>query len=167
MVLPDLLESQLDVVFCGTAAGQRSAELRAYYAGRGNLFWATLHRVGLTPRKLDPHEYRDLLKFRLGLTDLAKAKAGSDTSLDRSDFDAETLRKHIARYRPRFVAFTSKRAAREFFGRDVPYGPVGDGSSTTRYFVLPSPSGAGRKFWNESPWRSLASEVKHVARGDA
>jgi TDG/mug DNA glycosylase family protein len=167
MVLPDLLESQLDVVFCGTAAGKRSAELKAYYAGRGNLFWATLHRVGLTPRKLEPHEYADLLKFRLGLTDLAKAKVGSDSSLDRRDFDADALRKHIARYRPRIVAFTGKRAAREFFGREVPYGLVADESSTTRYFVLPSPSGAGRKFWNEAPWRSLAREVKDHAQGDA
>ena len=43
--LPDLLLPDLRVVFVGTAAGKRSAELGHYYAGRGNRFWRTLHEV--------------------------------------------------------------------------------------------------------------------------
>jgi len=60
MMLPDVLRPGLRVVFCGTAAGAKSAQVRAYYAGPGNQFWATLSRVGLTRRRLAPREYGDL-----------------------------------------------------------------------------------------------------------
>jgi double-stranded uracil-DNA glycosylase len=46
-VLPDILELNLSVVFCGSAASSRSASSRAYYAGPGNRFWMILHKVGL------------------------------------------------------------------------------------------------------------------------
>lgn len=43
MILPDVIEPGLRIVFCGTAAGAKSAAVGAYYAGPGNAFWATLH----------------------------------------------------------------------------------------------------------------------------
>jgi TDG/mug DNA glycosylase family protein len=58
--LDDVLGHGLKVVFCGTAAGTVSAELGQYYAGPGNKFWKTLHRIGLTERELDPAEFRTL-----------------------------------------------------------------------------------------------------------
>ena len=45
--LPDLLQPDLDVVFVGTAAGRRSADVGHYYVGAGNRFWSTLHHVGI------------------------------------------------------------------------------------------------------------------------
>jgi double-stranded uracil-DNA glycosylase len=59
-ILPDVLAPNLKVVFCGTAAGTQSAEVGAYYAGRGNKFWRTLYEIGLTPRQLAPHEFTSL-----------------------------------------------------------------------------------------------------------
>ncbi len=50
-MLNDLLAKNLDVIFFGTAAGNRSASMGHYYAGRGNQFWEVLHKVGLTSRK--------------------------------------------------------------------------------------------------------------------
>ena len=44
--LPDVLRDNLDVVFVGTAAGRRSAELGVYYAHSGNYFWRTLWQSG-------------------------------------------------------------------------------------------------------------------------
>ncbi len=38
-ILPDVLQPDLRVIFCGTAAGTQSAQLGAYYTGRGNYFW--------------------------------------------------------------------------------------------------------------------------------
>ena len=58
MVLPDVLEPDLDIVFCGTAAGTRSADVGAYFAHPQNRFWRTLAEVGLTPRRLAPTEFR-------------------------------------------------------------------------------------------------------------
>jgi hypothetical protein len=70
MVLPDVLGPGLRVVFCGTAVGSASAKRGAYYAGPGNKFWPTLHAIGLTPRRLMPEEFRSVLDYGIGLTDL-------------------------------------------------------------------------------------------------
>ena len=78
-VLPDILAPGLDIVFCGTAVGNVSAQRGAYYAGLGNMFWPTLYEIGLTPRRLQPEEFREVLSFGLGLTDLVKAVLGVDT----------------------------------------------------------------------------------------
>jgi TDG/mug DNA glycosylase family protein len=154
-VLPDVLAHDLDIIFCGTAAGSASARRGAYYAGPGNAFWRTLHRVGLTPRILEPEEFRRLTDWNMGLTDLAKTVAGSDHVLAKSHFEVARLRNRIVEYRPKFIAFTSKRAAEEFVGHRVDYGVLTDTVGATRLFALPSPSGAARRYWNEAHWRSL------------
>ena len=155
-VLPDVLCDGLDIVFCGTAAGAASARRGAYYAGPGNAFWPTLFRVGLTPRQLAPEEFRTVLRCGLGLTDMAKAVSGSDRDLPNGSFDAGRLERAVRRHRPAILAFTSKRAAAEYFGCPVAYGPQPAGIGATRVFVLPSPSGAARAHWDESWWRELA-----------
>ncbi|WOH50354.1 uracil-DNA glycosylase family protein [Bradyrhizobium sp. sBnM-33] len=77
-VLSDLLQHSLRIVLCGTAAGTTSAAERAYYAHRQNKFWKILYETRLTPEPLQPHQYRDLLQHRIGLTDLVKAGVGMD-----------------------------------------------------------------------------------------
>ncbi len=157
MILPDVLTHGLTIVFCGTAASAASARAGAYYAGPGNAFWPTLFHTGLTPRLLAPREFRCVTDFGLGLTDLAKSVSGSDAVLTRLDFDIERLRAAITRYQPRYLAFTSKRAAREFLRRDVGYGLQPETIGAVRLFVLPSPSGAARGAWSDAPWHELAA----------
>jgi len=161
-VLPDILVSDLAVVFCGTAVGAASARRQAYYAGPGNVFWPTLHDVGLTTRLLTPEEYSCITQFGLGLTDLAKTISGSDEALSNEHFDREGLHAKLRRYRPRVLAFTSKRAAKEFLGRPTDYGLLVEKVGDTCLFVLPSPSGAARRYWNKKHWSDLAQ-----LRGDA
>jgi TDG/mug DNA glycosylase family protein len=158
-ILPDVLAPGLRVVFCGTAPGTRSAREGAYYAHPGNHFWRTLFAVGLTPRLLAPTEFRDVLQFGIGLTDVAKHHFGSDADLPRAAFDAAALQRKLARYRPRIVAFTSKNAARAGLAlgsRNPAYGEQSVAIARTRVFVLPSPSGQARGFWDIEPWRALA-----------
>jgi Uracil DNA glycosylase superfamily len=76
--LPDQLQCHLRLVFVGTAAGQRSADLGHYYAHPGNRFWRTMHEVGLTPRRYQPPEFPALLALGIGFTDLCKVGAGMD-----------------------------------------------------------------------------------------
>jgi TDG/mug DNA glycosylase family protein len=161
IVLPDVLADDLDIVFCGTAAGNASARRGAYYAGPGNAFWRTLFEVGLTPRLMRPEQFRDVTAFGLGFTDLAKSIAGVDRQLSKDHFDLERLRALILQHAPRILAFTSKRAAQEFLRRPVADGPQPDRLGDTLLFVLPSPSGAARRYWDEQPWRELA----RVGRG--
>ncbi len=155
-ILPDVLAHDLDVVFCGTAAGTVSARAGAYYAGPGNAFWPTLFAVGLTPVALRPQDYARVTEWNLGLTDLAKHVFGGDSALEKRHFDVERLRELIAEFRPRILAFTSKRAAAEFVGHPVDYGLVAAMTDATRLFVLPSPSGAARRHWNPAYWRELS-----------
>lgn len=158
-ILPDVLSSGLKVVFCGTAPGTRSAREGAYYAHPGNHFWRALFETGMTPRKLQPREFRDVLEFGIGLTDVAKHAFGSDADLSPAAFDAAALHRKLARYRPRIVAFTSKNAARAGLApgsRDMDYGEQPVMLAHSRVFVLPSPSGQARGFWDIEPWRRLA-----------
>jgi len=159
-ILPDVLAPGLRVVFCGTAPGTRSAREGAYYAHPGNYFWRTLFETGLTPRQLAPREFRDVLQFGLGLTDAAKHAFGSDAELPRGAFDADALQRKLARHKPRIVAFTSKNAARAGLANgtsDLAYGEQSGQLAGCRVFVLPSPSGQARGFWDIAPWRALAS----------
>ena len=159
-VLPDVLCPGLDLVFCGTAAGHASAAAGAYYAHPGNTFWRTVHAVGLIPEPLAPRDFRRLPAFRIGLTDLAKHHVGNDDELPAGAFDAAALRRRIRRHAPRLLAFTSKNAAQAALGQSVAYGPQALGWGTTALWVLPSPSGQARRFWDERPWRALAAAVR-------
>src|ERR1700734_2617098 len=77
-VLHDLLGESLQVVLCGTAVGTASAKAGAYYAHKQNKFWKILHDTGLTPALLSPHQYRELLRHGVGLTDFVKTHSGMD-----------------------------------------------------------------------------------------
>ncbi len=161
-VLPDVLPPGLVTVFCGSAASSASARRGAYYAGPGNRFWPTLHEAGFTDRRLRPEEFRDLPRFGIGLTDLAKHESGMDRELSSRAYDAAALLARIEACAPRFLAFTGRRPAglflREAFGAGLgDYGPQDAAIGGTRIFVLPSPSGAARRWWSAVPWMALAA----------
>ncbi|MBN8832587.1 MAG: mismatch-specific DNA-glycosylase [Sphingomonadales bacterium] len=161
-LVPDLLAPGLKLVFCGTALGRRSAQDRAYYAHPNNLFWRTLHEVGLTPTRFAPDDYARLLDHGIGLTDLAKRHFGNDAQLPGDAFDAAALAEKIEAHAPAMLAFTSKKAASGFLGR--PTGKIALGEQeekigATRLFVLPSPSGAARGRWDRALWERLARAV--------
>jgi len=159
-ILPDLLQPGLALVFCGTAAGRRSAEEGAYYAHPGNLFWRALHATAFTPRLFAPAEYPLLPALGIGLTDLAKHHMGNDDELPRDAFDVAALRERIGHHAPRVLAFTSKAAGRAALGRVGAYGLQPDRFGQTRLFVLPSPSGQARGHWDLAPWHALAELVR-------
>jgi TDG/mug DNA glycosylase family protein len=147
-------------VFCGTAAGEVAARVGAPYAGPGNRFWWVLHEVGLTPRQLEPLEFRRLPEFGIGLTDVAKHAVGGDSTLRAPDFDGAAVLEKVERYRPGVLAFVGKRAAREVLGRNPDaYGEEDVTPDGIPIWVVPSTSGAARGFWNVAPWRALAREL--------
>ena len=160
--LPDQLRKYLRLVFVGTAAGQRSADLGHYYAGPGNRFWQAIHEVGITPRRYEPHEFPALLKLGIGFTDLCKLGAGMDRVALKSRVDIGAFLDKMRRYRPNTIAFTSKKAASLFYGR--PTTALGTGKQPQlgdlpEIFVLPSPSGAASGSWSVQPWQELADAV--------
>jgi TDG/mug DNA glycosylase family protein len=161
MILPDYLDDDLDAVFCGTAAGNKSATVAHYYAGRGNKFWSILFETGLTAELLTPQQDSRLTEFGLGLTDLVKHHSGNDSTLDPDMYDTEAFETKIREHAPRFVAFNGKEAPAVYFRlsstSQVRPGLQKKTIGRTRLFVLPSTSGNARRYWDETPWRELAA----------
>lgn len=160
--LPDQLREDLRVVFVGTAASTRSAEVGHYYAHPGNRFWRALQEAGITPRRYQPGEFASLLELGIGFTDLSKSSAGMDHEIARELFDVAGFRAKIDRFRPRTVAFTSKKAASLFYGRPSSAIALGRQPADGQFpdvFVLASPSGAASGHWTLQPWRELAEWI--------
>ncbi|OAF18144.1 mismatch-specific DNA-glycosylase [Bradyrhizobium neotropicale] len=160
--LPDQLHPDLRLVFVGTAASTRSAALGHYYAHPGNRFWRAIHEAGITPRRYQPSEFAALLELGIGFTDLSKSGAGMDHQIEAASIDVPGFRAKIEKYRPRTIAFTSKKAASVFYGK--PSGAISLGRQQADgqfpdVFVLASPSGAASGHWTLQPWRELAKWI--------
>ena len=163
-ILPDVLQTGLRLVICGSAAGRVSAERRAYYAHPQNRFWSILAETGLTPHKFEPDEFPSLPEYGIGLTDVTKIEFGSDTDLTTSD--EVRLRTAIARCQPGALAFNGKRAASLALGRptgSIAYGEQHETLATIPVFVCPSTSPLAVRWWNTAPWHALAERVQATA----
>ena len=161
--LPDVLDYNLKVVFCGTAAGNLSAQRKEYYANPTNKFWKTLKNIGLTPRQLNPSEFNSLIQHGIGLTDLAKEASGSDSSISSSEYSRHEFEVKIKKYKPKVIAFNGKKSAKIYFNRDfAPYGKQNHSIGESNIFILPSTSAAAAGYWNESYWHELAAFIKDL-----
>lgn len=164
MTLPDVLETNLKVVFCGTAVSKTSANRNAYYANGRNKFYTTLYNCGFTPYQLKPEEYSKLLEFRLGLSDLVKQVAGGDNYLRDKDFDVSGFKTKMNKYRPEIICFNGKRAAKEFLGEGrkeyLPYGLLEQNYNGIKLFVAPSTAFRADDYWDISYWHDLYKLIK-------
>ncbi len=163
-VLPDLLKKNLKAILCGSAAGHHSAQNQTYYSGPGNRFWQVLYQIGLTPIQLQPMEYSKLSDYGLGLTDLAKNTFGSDRDIAKSADDPNALTDKILNYRPLALAFIGKRPAavwlqKQLGIRRIGYGIQAHTIDKTAIFVLPSTSGAAKRYWDITHWRDFAKFI--------
>ena len=163
-ILPDVLQPGLRLVFCGTAPGTASAAARAYYAGPGNAFWQTLYAAELTPELLAPEEFAPLPEFGIGLTDLCKVRHGSDAEVGTVEFDVDGLRQRIAEAEPEIIAFNGKNAAGGALEMPVQFGPQEEQFGGAAVWVLPSTSGAARRYWDLEPWQRLAAALRASAQ---
>lgn len=144
-VLPDIITTDLSVLFCGTAVP--CAVTRGHYhAGRGDDFWRLLHEAGFTPRRLAAYDDSTLPTLGCGLTDLVPM---TPTTQQRAAHDVGRLVRTVDAWRPRWLAFSSKTAGQAaarglgmtVTGLGLASWQVGD----SEVFVLPSPSGANRR----------------------
>jgi TDG/mug DNA glycosylase family protein len=162
-ILQDVLQDGLRIVLCGTAVGTASAIAGAYYAHKQNKFWKILYETGLTPELLRPHQYRELLRHRIGLTDFVKTHSGMDHQIPLSEL-AEISRARlgaaIATFRPQFLAFTSKNAGQRFLGGRRDYGEQAERIADARIWILPSTSGAAKGSWRPEIWHRFAESVR-------
>ena len=172
-ILPDVLIPNLKLVICGSAVSTQSSQAGSYYAGQGNKFWKILHETGLTDRLLLTSQYRELLHYQIGLTDVAKKAVGVDAQIQRDDYDAAAFAEKMEHFKPRVICFNGKKAAAVFrswqIGRTVKTKEIGYGvlpQPTFQYapilFVAPSTSAAAGVSWNAEHWHQLAHQVRYL-----
>lgn len=161
-LIPDLLQRDLKLVFCGTALSAASYQAKAYYAKPGNQFWPALARTGITPHLFLPAEYERLLTLGIGLTDLCKTASGQDDALPKDQLRPDLFWQKMHIHQPKTIAFTSKNAASIALGHKVEYGLQAHKQEGADIFVLPSPSGLARRWWREDIWQGLSD---HLHRG--
>lgn len=144
LLLPDVLDEGLSVVFCGLNPGLTSAVRGHHFATPGNRFWPALSRSGFTPGPYSPDRDRELSRLGLGFTNLvARTTRGSD-ELAPEEFvrGARELRGKILDLAPGWLAFLGITGYREAFGvRHPKVGPQEATIGRTRLWLLPNPSG--------------------------
>ena len=164
--VPDIVAQGLELLLVGINPGRISAARHAHFANPQNPFWRLLHESGLVPRRLEPSEQRELLKYGIGVTNLVARETASAAELGPDDFSRgrRALRRKLARLEPRAVAFVGVTAYRGFSGisaaKALRLGEQPEGLYGARLFVLPNPSGRNAHY----RYRDMLALFKSVAR---
>ncbi len=140
----DVIAPGLDVLFIGINPGLYTAAIGHHFGRPGNRFWPALYASGFTPRLLSPFDERELLEWKLGITNIvARASARADELTDEElTAGAEILRKKLRRYRPRFAAFLGVTAYRTALAQPkAKTGRQPEPLEGCAVWVLPNPSG--------------------------
>lgn len=139
-----LIDRRLNFVFVGINPGLRSAAVGHHFARPGNRFWPALHRAGLTPRLLAPHEQRELLTHGIGITNFVDRSTAAASALSTGEMirGGRQLAAKLRRVRPRLVVILGIGAHRAAFGdRRATVGPQSVRIGNAPVWVLPNPSG--------------------------
>jgi TDG/mug DNA glycosylase family protein len=147
--VPDIIAKDLDVLFCGVNPGLWSAVVGHHFARPGNRFWKALHLSGFTPTLISPDHERDLLTYRLGITNIVDRATRSAGELGKTDLQegATRLEAKVGRWRPRCVAVLGMGAYRLAFGRPrARLGLQPEPMGSSRLWLLANPSGAQARY---------------------
>jgi double-stranded uracil-DNA glycosylase len=142
--LRDVIGPGLRVLFCGINPGLYSAAAGHHFARPGNRFWPALHAAGITRRRFDPSEDRQLLSLGVGVTNLVARTTAAADELAPAELVAGALRlrRKVARLRPRVLAMVGLGAYRIAFRK--PRAAVGlqpGALSGALIWLLPNTSG--------------------------
>jgi TDG/mug DNA glycosylase family protein len=167
-ILPDILDTGLEVVFCGINPGMRAAASGRHFCGRNNRFWKVLHLAGYTAELLTPENDREILRYRCGLTTVVERPTAKAAEVARHEFVVASvkLRKKIEICRPRNIAFLGKAAYAAITGvNEVQWGlqPTEFVSGVSTW-VLPNPSGLNRRFSLDDLVPAYAQILKEKTR---
>ena len=147
--LPDVIAPGLRVLFCGINPGLYTAAVGHHFARPGNRFWKALHQSGFTPRLLRPEEEQELLRYGLGITNIANRPSTAAAEISREELEAgaRELEARVLRYRPKWLAVLGLGAYRDGFGRrKAAMGPQEETVGGARVWVLPNPSGLNANY---------------------
>ena len=142
--IPDVIASDLRVLFCGINPSLYSAAIGHHFGRPGNRFWPVLHQAGITDHQLSPFDDRQLLQHGIGITNIVeRATARADEIADNEFIEGvKKLERKIATIHPCWLAVLGVTAYRVGFGqRKAVIGEQATRIDDTRLWVLPNPSG--------------------------
>lgn len=142
--IPDVIAPGLTVLFCGINPSLYSGAVGHHFARPGNRFWKSLAAAGFTHRVLSPFEDRELLRHRLGITNLVDRATAAAVDLSDEELreGGRLLTSKIARCRPGMVAFLGMSSYRTAFAKSqASVGPQPGLIADSRVWLLPNPSG--------------------------
>ncbi|MCJ7936234.1 MAG: G/U mismatch-specific DNA glycosylase [Chryseobacterium sp.] len=148
-MLADIIDTDLNVIFCGINPGLKSAGDGHHFSGRSNRFWKVLHQSGFTPYEMEAANDTSILDFGYGLTTaVARATSRADELLkEEFDHSLEIFKTKITGFRPKYVAFFGKAAYKAFSKKkEVLWGQHPEDFCGARVWVLPNTSGLNRGF---------------------
>ena len=147
--LPDVIASDLDVLFCGINPGLYTAAVGHHFGRPGNRFWPVLYRSGFTPRLFHPSEQRELLKLGVGITNVVARATATADELSREELieGAAILTRKVKKNTPRYLAIVGVGAYRTAFARPkASLGLQNETIGATKIWVLPNPSGLNANY---------------------
>jgi double-stranded uracil-DNA glycosylase len=166
---PDILASDLDVVFCGVNPASTAAAAGHNFSNGNNRFWRVLHLAGFTDVRLLPQDERRLLDYRCGISAVVRRPTKSADEVSPQEFRqaGRAFELKMRRYAPRSIAFLGKRAISALLGTsDLPWGRLHEGYAGTTAWILPNPSGRNRAFTLEALVKAY-SELRLALDRDA
>jgi TDG/mug DNA glycosylase family protein len=165
--VPDVIRSDLRVLFVGINPGLYSGAVGHHFARPGNRFWKTLHGAGFTDRLLSSFEEHELVATGMGITNLVDRATAVAHELEPGELRRGVVRlvAKVERHRPRFVAFLGLTAYRTAFGRaGATVGPQEESLAGSRVWLLPNPSGLNAHYQVPDLVRAFA-ELRRAAFG--
>lgn len=148
-MLTDIINKELQVIFCGINPGLKSASDGHHFSGRSNRFWKVLHQAGFTPDQIEPENGAVILKLGYGLTTAVDRATARANELSKVEFDnsIEAFKSKIIHYQPKYIAFLGKAAYLAFSGKkQISWGRQPEDFCGAIAWVLPNPSGLNRGF---------------------
>jgi TDG/mug DNA glycosylase family protein len=146
--IPDILATNLKILFIGYNPGIRSAEIGHHFAGYSNRFWKLLFASGLTPEQIKPEDDQTMLRYGYGITNIVARPSRTAAEISKEEFRAgrEILREKIIVLKPRIACYAGIGVYREFSGAKNPVCGQQDKGVVEGVtdFVVPSPSGLNR-----------------------
>lgn len=148
-LIPDIIATGLDVIFCGINPGLYSAAVGHHFARPGNRFWPVLYYSGFTQRIFSPFEDDLLTSIGIGITNLVKRATANAAELNKNELlqGEKELRFKIISSNPKVLAILGVGAYRTAFrATDAKMGLQKIKIGKTAVWVLPNPSGINANY---------------------
>jgi len=138
ILLPDIVNADIRVLFVNSAITPASERAGHYYADSGDDFYQLLHSAGFTRKTLTPEKDKNLIQDGIGLTSLSKTRAVSvPGNLLQSDYSIGRLIRLVFECQPDVVCLNGKIPYRQFFDLPPKCGIQKETIGNARIFVVP------------------------------